>query len=116
MPDPRLDSAYAALDAADDAVREFHEGCCQPLRSPRMETLAGTLQVARDRLEALADADSATAVRDALEDAGAQLGVLQVARCAPDRTPLYTETQDNLAKTQRLVSPIIPQGQRRPGS
>ncbi|MCO6503085.1 MAG: hypothetical protein J5I28_08370 [Acidimicrobiales bacterium] len=106
MPDPRLDSAYAALDAADDAVRELHEGCCQPLRSPRMETLAGTLRVARDRLEALADADSATAVRDALEDAGAQLGFLQVACCAPDRTPLYTETLDNLAKIQRVVSRI----------
>lgn len=71
-----------------------------------METLAGTLRTARDRLGALGDADSATAVRDALEDAGAQLGFLQVACCAPDRTPLYTETLDNLAKIQRVVSRI----------
>jgi hypothetical protein len=104
MTDDRFAPAYASLDAADEAVRELHEGCCQPLRSPRMEALAGTLTDARGRLDEVTDSESAEAVITVLEDAGAQLGFLQVACCAPDRTRLYSETLDNLAKVQRVLT------------
>lgn len=104
MPDDRFAAAYSSLDAADEAVRELHQGCCQPLRSPRMLALADTLTAARRRLDNATDPDSAEAVIAVLEDAGGQLGFLQVACCAPDRTRLYSETLDNLAKVQRLLT------------
>lgn len=104
MPDDRFADAQSALDAADEAVRELHEGCCQPLRSPRMEALAETLASARRRLDEADDPVSAEAVITVLEDAGGQLGFLQVACCTPARTRLYTETLENLARVQRLLT------------
>jgi hypothetical protein len=104
MTEDRFAAAYASLDAADEAVRELHEGCCQPLRSPRMVALADTLTTARRRLDDATDPESAEAVIAVLEDAGGQLGFLQVACCAPDRTRLYSETLDHLAKVQRILT------------
>lgn len=94
-----------ALEAAEDAVRELHEGCCQPLRSPRMEHLARTIGSARDRLGQMRDdPEIALQVVGILQDAGAQLGYLQVACCAPDRMKLYSTTLESLSKTQRLIT------------
>ncbi|HLU28324.1 MAG TPA: hypothetical protein VKZ65_07785 [Glycomyces sp.] len=99
-----LSSAYPFLDAADGAVRELHEDCCQPLRSPRMEKLAQTITAARQRLDQAVDPESAEAVISVLEDAGGQLGFLQVACCTPARTRLYSETLQNLSRVQRLLT------------
>ena len=99
-----LGAAYPHLDAADDAVRELHEDCCQPLHSPRMEALATTISTARDRLDAATDPESAEAVISVLEDAGGQLGFLQVACCTPARTRLYAETLENLSRVQRILT------------
>jgi hypothetical protein len=38
----------AELDEALGVARDLHAGCCQPLRSPRMERLQTTLTRARD--------------------------------------------------------------------
>ena len=101
----RFAPAFAALDEADEAVRELHAGCCQPLRSPRMETLANTLDAARGKLGDLGDDPvTASVVIAILEDAGSQLGHLQVACCAPARTKLYSATLENLAQIQRLLT------------
>lgn len=100
----RLAEAYPFLDAADEAVRELHEECCQPLRSPRMERLAKTITAARQRLDEASDGKSAEAVISVLEDAGGQLGFLQVACCTPARTRLYAETLQNLSRVQRLLT------------
>ena len=54
----RLAEVFPFLDAADEAVRELHENCCQPLRSPRMEMLAETITAARQRLDKAVDAES----------------------------------------------------------
>lgn len=99
-----LASGLDELERAQEVVDELHAGCCQPLRSPRMETLSATLQTARAALGEL-DGDPATGSRVValLEDAGAQLGYLQVACCTPARTKLYTEALERLGKTQRLI-------------
>ncbi len=39
----RFAAGVAELGKAEDVVRELHAGCCQPLRSPRMEALSDTL-------------------------------------------------------------------------
>jgi len=100
---PDLSAAYSWLDAAAESVRELHEGCCQPLRSPRMEKLAGTIEEVRRLLGDAADARSAEAVTKVLQDAGGQIGWLQVACCTPARMRLYTETLENLSRVQRLL-------------
>lgn len=104
-PSDRFKAGFAALDVADEAVRELHEGCCEPLRSPRMEQLATTIDQARSRLAGLEDDPvEARAIIDVLADAGSQLGHLQVACCAPARMPLYTSTLGELFKVQRLLT------------
>lgn len=101
----RFTAGFEALDIADKAVQELHEGCCQPLRSPRMEHLAGTLEQVRSRLDALEDDPTeARAIIDVLSEAGGQLGNLQVECCAPARMPLYASTLVELTKVQRLLT------------
>jgi citrate lyase beta subunit len=104
----RFSEGLAELQHASAAVRTLHEGCCQPLRSPRMEALSATLDHARAALDGLDD-DPADALRviEQLEDAGAQLGYLQVACCAPSRIPLYTSALESLGKTQRHIKRVL---------
>lgn len=100
----KLSSVYAALDQADEVVEQLHAGCCQPLRSPRMETLAATLESARSKLEGIDENNEGGAMAiTILEDAGAQLGYLQVGCCAPGRTKLYAEALQSLTKAQRGI-------------
>jgi len=92
------------LQRVQALAEELHAGCCQPLRSPRMEALSDTLQAAYTALEELeGDAANAQDVVDLLEDAGSQLGHLQVACCSPARTKLYTESLERLGRAQRLI-------------
>lgn len=104
----RFSEGLAALRHASATVRTLHEGCCQPLRSPRMETLSATLDQATAALEGL-DTNPGDALKaiERLEDAGAQLGYLQVACCAPSRIPLYTSALENLGKTQRDIKRVL---------
>ena len=70
-----------------------------------MEHLAETLRTARAQLEAIhGGAETAPELIDILRDAGAQLGHLQVACCAPDRLKLYTATFESLTTVQRTVT------------
>ena len=101
----RFAAGLAALDLADEAVRELGEGCCQPSRSPRMEQLAATIDRARSRLAGLTDDPvEARAIVDVLSDAGGQLGNLQVECCAPARMSLYASTLGELSEVQRLLT------------
>ncbi|MEX2134504.1 MAG: hypothetical protein WEB67_10215 [Acidimicrobiia bacterium] len=97
----QLSSVYAALDQADEVVEQLHADCCQPLRSPRMEALAATLESTRSKLDGI-DEDGAMAIT-ILEDAGAQLGYLQVGCCAPGRMKLYAEALQSLTEAQRGI-------------
>ena len=69
-----------------------------------MEALAETIATARHRLDEADDPETAEAVIAVLEAAGGQLGFLQVACCTPARTRLYTETLNNLASVQRVLT------------
>lgn len=100
-----LRDTEAELDKALGAARDLHAGCCQPLRSPRMERLQTTLTSARDRVAELGQSpDAARSVIARIEDAGAQLGSLQVACCAPARIPLYAAALESLGRAQRLIT------------
>lgn len=100
----RFAPGLAELERAGEVVDELHAACCEPLRSPRMEALSATLRTAHAALSELdGDTDAAGRVVALLEDAGSQLGYLQVACCAPARIKLYTEALERLGKTQRLV-------------
>jgi hypothetical protein len=69
-----------------------------------MEALSATLQTAHAALSELErDPAGAVHVVTLLEDAGAQLGYLQVACCTPARTKLYSESLRCLGRTQRLI-------------
>jgi hypothetical protein len=99
----RFDAGLAELRRAREIADELHAGCCQPLRSPRMERLSDTLDTAYSEMAQLNDEPAASSVVALLEDAGAQLGSLQVACCSPARNKLYTEALEHLSKTQRLI-------------
>lgn len=87
----------SAINQALDGVQRLHAKCCDPGRSPRMETLAATIADARDAL----GADDQDRLDRSLEAAGAQVGALQVACCAPGRMEIYVEVLDNLSQARR---------------
>ena len=70
-----------------------------------MAKLGNTLTEARIKLRAATiDQESgAAAAIETLEEAGAQVGHLQVTCCAPSRMPLYAEILENLTVAQRTV-------------
>lgn len=74
-----------------------------------MEALADTLASARERFEQMeGDPSAANAVNDLLENAGSQLGSLQVSCCAPGRMKLYASTLESLMKAQRAIKKAVP--------
>lgn len=100
----QMDRAFQALDDAEEALAELDAGCCVPGRSPRMKALAATLRQARATLEdATAGTTDGEDAIPVLEEAGAQIGRLQITCCAPSRLPLYTRMLADLSKAQRTV-------------
>lgn len=106
-----IDGALSALDTCDAALRELDLRCCEPGRSPSMKRLQATLSQARSDVSGLKDdpGTSASAIEH-LEDAGAQVGRLQVGCCAPNRLPLYVELLEGLTTAQLEVSRSLGQG------
>jgi hypothetical protein len=101
MTTPNLTTAFDALSDGGTALASLETTCCVPDRSPSMQRLADTLQAARDALETFAAAGgSPAAVTAHLEDAGAQVGRLQVGCCAPSRMPLYARILQDLTTVQ----------------
>jgi len=101
----KLTRAYDALDDCDAALAELDSLCCAPDRSPRMAALAVTLADTRAGLgKAEQDHASADNTLELIADAGAQIGRLQVACCAPKRLPLYHTLLEGLTLTQRSLS------------
>lgn len=100
-----MSRAVADLERAEEIASELHAGCCQPLRSPRMEKLAETVRQAHEEMAKLSEGpDSPSRVVALLEDAGGQLGFLQVACCSPARLELYAEALLKLGTVQRVVT------------
>lgn len=70
-----------------------------------MKRLEETLAVTRSALERAGHNPSAAEAAIAeMEDAGSQVGRLQVGCCAPSRMPLYAEMLEELTKAQRTVT------------
>lgn len=73
-----------------------------------MEALSATLRKAHEGLADLdGEIEAGGHVVGLLEDAGAQLGYLQVACCSPARVKLYTEALERLGRIQRLISRVL---------
>lgn len=102
-----LEAAYSALDEAEVALERLHKTCCEPGRSPRMVELEETLRDARAALGGVDDPESVGPVIETLEDAGAQIGWLQVGCCAPNRVPLYASMLENLMTAQLTINKAV---------
>jgi hypothetical protein len=104
-PSPDLAPAFSALDACETALRQLEAKCCDPGRGPRMTELAITISDARRGVErAAGDPAEAARALALLEDAGAQVGRLQVGCCAPGRLPLYATILVGLTTVQLTVN------------
>lgn len=100
-----LRAAFDALDDSDEALAKLDRLCCEPGRSSPMKALGETLAAARPLIESVAvDPAAAGAALAQLEDAGAQVGRLQVGCCAPARMPLYARLLEGLTKAQLAVN------------
>lgn len=106
-----LSLGSATLDKCDKALAELDELCCEPDRSPRMAALADSLSLIRSDLERLEmEPEAADSLLEQLEDAGSQIGRLQITCCAPSRMPLYSELLAGLSRTQRIVTKATDKG------
>jgi len=103
--------ALQALDACDAALRTLDLRCCEPGRSPSMKRLASTLSDARQGIAELnTESQNAASAIESLEDAGAQVGRLQVGCCAPNRLSLYVELLEGLTVAQLEVNGSLGRG------
>ena len=76
-----------------------------------MQPLASTLSDARQGIAGLnTDSQPTSTAIEALEDAGAQVGRLQVGCCAPNRLPLYAELLEGLTVAQLEVNGSLGSG------
>lgn len=79
--------------------------CCNPDRSPAMTQLSSTLEEAAQLIDAAtAEPSQVEPALAALENAGAQVGRLQVGCCAPARMPLYANLLEDLTQAQLAVN------------
>ena len=106
-----IEGALSALSTCDEALRELDLRCCEPGRSPSMKRLGEALSAARTGIANVnADPETAISAIEILEDAGAQVGRLQVGCCAPNRLPLYAELLEGLTIAQLEVNRSLGQG------
>jgi hypothetical protein len=70
-----------------------------------MRALGSTLRSARGDLAAIepGNAEATAKLIAQLEDAGGQIGSLQIDCCAPSRLPLYAEMLAKLNEVQRMA-------------
>lgn len=101
-----LSPAFAALDDAVVALEKLEKTCCVPGRSPRMAELGTTIGSARTALGSLVSGGPPATVTDALEDAGGQVGRLQVGCCAENRLPLYARILHDLTTVQLTLDRV----------
>ena len=109
--DATISSALQALDDCDLALVKLNKTCCDPGRSPQMLELAETITRAR-RLVGAASSDTEAAPEAILhlEQAGSQVGRLQVTCCAENRMPLYVKILAGLTAAQLRLNAALGHG------
>ncbi len=106
-----FDRGLVAIGRAEVALAELDANCCVPGRSPRMARLGETLSSIRTRIRELGEDPAAgDDIIAGLEDAGAQIGSLQIGCCAPSRLPFYTKMLKELSAAQRSLSRGLDRG------
>ena len=77
-----------------------------------MEALEETIAAVRSAVDEVenGDRDAVDTTIRHIEDAGAQIGWLQVGCCAPNRLPLYHTLLEGLTATQRSVKKAVGAG------
>ena len=104
-PTSPLEAAQRALDDCQQTLARLGKLCCEPDRSPRMAAIGDALSRARSLIERIpVDGASAEVALGILEEAGAEIGRLQVVCCAPARTPLYASILEGLTRSQIAVN------------
>ena len=99
-----LTKAVAAIADSSAVVERLHLTCCEPGRSPRMERLTATLSAVGGAITRAGEDESARAEAATLiEEAGAQVGWLQVACCSEKRLPMYTQVLANLTTAHMVL-------------
>lgn len=102
-----LAAARDALADATVALSKLDKTCCVPERSPRMAALAGVIDAAARHIDAFEAGDgSPESVTEALEEAGSQVGRLQIGCCAPNRLPLYSRILEDLTTVQLTLDRV----------
>jgi hypothetical protein len=106
-PPSGFEPARAALSDCGVALVKLEKTCCIPNRSPCIQELGDMLRTAATTLDAAADPGALGIVLVTLEDAGAQIGRLQVGCCAPNRIPLYARILEGLTTAQLAVTQAL---------
>ena len=75
-----------------------------------MAAVSATLDEFETRIAQPLDDDAGEQAVALLEDAGAQIGALQVLCCAPARMPLYADFLEGLMQTQRALNRSLGKG------
>ena len=97
--------ALVALDACDTMATKLDKQCCDPGRSPQMSRLTDTLRLIRSSLGRIDDNPATADVAiGQIEDAGAQIGRLQVSCCTPARMKLYSGILKELTTAQLAIN------------
>jgi hypothetical protein len=108
---PDFEPVRAALSDCGVALVKLEKTCCIPDRSPCIEEIGETLRNAATTLNAAVDEPSTLGILVAtLEDAGAQVGRLQVGCCAPNRMSLYARVLEGLTTAQLAVNHALGKG------
>ena len=107
---PDMESARTALRDCGATLEKIDKSCCIPNRRPCIQEIGEALSDAATSLDVAADPAAAEMVLVALEDAGAQVGKLQVGCCASNRIPLYASILEGLTIAQLAVSEALGQG------
>lgn len=102
---PSLQPVLDLLAECREPLDKLERLCCEPGRSPAMAELRRTIEAVRSGVTSLTPGFGAIdEVMADLEDAGAQIGRLQVGCCTPARMKFYSGLLDSLTKVQIEVN------------
>lgn len=104
-----IEPAFDALDTCVGAIGMLDMTCSDPERGEQLTALGETITETRMKLRVVTISSESTgpAAREILEEAGAQVGRLQVGCCDLDRMHLYAEILENLTKARMALERVL---------